>query len=274
MAGYYVPSNFSANYVAEKKNDDSTYTYDSAVNKVGIDAQRNLQQLNKQYNVTINNAYAQHLFANKGLQASALGSGYKDAYAQHLQESLAQNVEQAGLSAQDTKQLIFNNLGTDLTDIGKAQIQDINNMRRMASSLEQYHEYIKTLNSDKFTSYVDDQQFKVGNEWTFEDNYDKLFSTQKGVIGNYLDENSLPGLSLEDWLRQNSGTSATDTTWLDWVYTSGLSEYQDFIKKGVSRLGSEYVSTAPTPRPDLEQPLATNNPRYNTKYSKFSIGSK
>lgn len=237
MGGYYVPNSFSANYVSNKKNEDGTYTYDTAVNKAGIDAQRNLQALNKQYNVTINNAYAQNLMANRGLRASSLGTGYKAAYTQRLQQSLAQEVEQTTLSVKDAKQSIFATLGQDLSQIANIQQQEIGNMRRMASSLEQYYDYLKTLTSaDGQSTYMSDQGFKVGDEWTFEDNYDKLFGTQKGIIGNYLDEKAEAGLSWEDWLRKNSGNSANDINWLDWVYTGGADQYQNFIKNGVKSI--------------------------------------
>lgn len=234
MAGYYVPSSYSANYVANKKDNDGTYVYDSAINRAGIDAQRNLQQLNKQYNMTINNAYAQSLLANRGLQASSLGTGYKQAFAQNLQKSMEQEVAQVGLSVQDAKQSIFERLGQDLSGIASIQQGEVDNMRRMASSLEKYHDYLKTLTAP--SSYLEDQGFKVGDEFTFEDNYDKIFSTQKGIISAYLDEQALPGLSWEDWLRQNSGNTDKDTAWLDWVYTSGLNQYKDFIKNGTNSI--------------------------------------
>ena len=68
MAGYYVPNSFSSNYVSNKKNQDGTYVYDEAMNNAGINTQRTLQQLNKQYNVSIN-AARQGLLANRGLRA-------------------------------------------------------------------------------------------------------------------------------------------------------------------------------------------------------------
>lgn len=235
MAGYYVPSSFSANYVANKKNDDGTYKYDTAVNKVGIEAQRNLHQLNKQYNVTINQAYANHLLANRGLRASTLGSGYKEAYIGQLQDSLNQEVEQIGLSVQGTKQSIFETLGKDLSAIGNMQQQDIDNMRRMAGSLEQYNAYLGTLTaSDSPATFAERQGLKFGDEWTFEDNYDKIFAIDKGSISGYNDEYQSPGLTFEDWLRQNSGNTDKDVSWLDWVYTSGITQYKDFIKNGVN----------------------------------------
>jgi len=235
MAGYYIPSAFSANYVSNKKNADGTYQYDSEVNRAGIDAQRSMQQLNKQYNVTINNAYAQNLLANKGLAASTLGTGYKEAYTQRLQESLNQEVEQSTLSVENAKFSIFEALGKNLSAIAGIQEQEIGNMRRMAGSLEQYHDYLKGLNGLSGGTYVEDQGFKIGDEWTFEDNYDKLFGANKGTVSNYVDSYNSPGLSFEDWLRQNSGSGDDDINWLDWVYTSGMTQYKDFIKNGVKR---------------------------------------
>ena len=266
MAGYYVPSAFSANYVANKKNEDGTYTYDSAVNRAGIDTQRNLQQLNKQYNVTINNAYSQHLLANRGLQASALGTGYKEAFAQKLQASTNEQISQASLSAQDTKNSIFEALGKSLAQIGAAQQQDVNNMRRMASGLEQYQNYLATLTkADGGTNYVDDQQFKVGDQYSFEDNYDKLLGTQKGVTSHYIDRYNNAGLSWEDWFRQNSGTSDEDTAWLDWLYSSGVNQYKDFLGYNKPKSITYGIPPETTVAPSTNQPY-----KWNSKY-KFGI---
>jgi len=235
MGGYYIPSSFSANYIGSKKNEDGTYVYDTAVNKAGIDAQRSLSELGKQYNVTINQAYGNSLFANRGLRASMLGSGYKDAYVQNLQKSVLDELSQANLSVQSTKQSIFQQLGADLTNIGQAQQQEVNNMRRFAGSLEQYYGYLKTLMAGG-TYYVDDAGFKVGDEYTFEDNYDKIFGTQKGIISKYVDETNTAGLSWEDWVRKNSGNTDEDTAWLDWLYNGGSKQYQDFIKNGINTI--------------------------------------
>lgn len=262
MAGYYVPSSFSSNYVNNKKDEDGSYTADKAINSAGIDAQRNLNQLNKQYNNTINNAYAGNLLANRGLRASTLGSGFKQAYTDRLQQATNDDINKVNLSVADTKRSIFDSLGANINQVATIQQQEIDNMRRMASSLEQYHEYTKSLTDtsqpsagafkgDEYSqalqslgnatpalgvSYAESQGFKLGDEYTFEDNYDKLLGTQKGVIGKYTDVDGKAGLAWEDWFRQNSGNSAKDTAWLDWVYTTGATQYKDFIKNGVNKI--------------------------------------
>lgn len=275
MAGYYVPSSFSANYVSNKKSDSGDYIYDSATNRAGVDAQRNLQQLNKQYNVTINNAYAQHLLANQGLKASTLGTGYKEAYVQRLQESVNSEIDQATVSVQNAKQSIFATLNQNLQGISAIQQQEVNNMRRMASSLEKYNNYLNTLSAkDGNTRYVEDQKFKLGDEWTFEDNYDKLFGTQQFVLSNYLDENGSDGLAYTEWLRNNSGTSEDDTAWLDWLYTNGLTQYQDFIKNGVN---GGYEPIIQKPKSVSTPPAPTTTPTKQLSlwelYRKYSTGS-
>jgi hypothetical protein len=250
MAGYYVPSAFSANYVANKKNEDGTSMYGSAVNKAGIDAQRNMQQLNKQYNQTINNAYASNLMANRGLQASSLGTGFKEAFAQNQQATLDAQVNQASLSVQDTKQNIFAALGQQLNQIGQAQLADINNMRRTASGLEQYFEYLKTLSNDK-GSYLENNNIAG----SFEQNYDNIIGLGgKGVdaskVAGYNDGFGKEALSWEDWFRYNSGTSEKDTAWLDWLYNGGIDQYRDFVKGGVNTPASQLEQkTAPVALP-------------------------
>ncbi len=232
MGGYYIPSSYSANYVNNKKNDDGTYVYDTALSKVGIDTQKSLQQLTKQYNNTLSNAYAGYLTANKGLRSSYLNSGYKEAFKKSMLDSLNNDLSEYKLSVQSTKQSLFESLASNVDYVDQIRQSEIANMRRMAGSLEEYYSYVQTLrNSGNY--YTTDQGFKTGDEWTFEDNYDLLFGTQKGIISNYLDDNANTGLSWEDWLRQNSGTSDEDTAWLDWVYGGGSDQFKDFIKNGV-----------------------------------------
>jgi hypothetical protein len=263
MAGYYIPSSFSANYVSNKKNEYGTYAYDSAVNKVGIDAQRSLQQLNKQYNVAINQSHGGSLLANRGLRASALGTGYKQAFAENIQASLNDEVSQISLSVADTKQNIFAALGNQLNQIGQLQQQDVNNMRRMAGSLEQYHGYLQTLQSSTSTTkYSEDYKFNTNG--TFEDNYDKIFETQKGIMQNYMDENSNTALSWEDWLRQNSGSSNADTAWLDWVYGGGATQYKDFV----GYTGPKPKAVVPI-SPDPITPPKPKNKEYGTLYGRL-----
>ncbi len=251
MAGYYVPSSFSANYVGNKKNEDGTNVYDSARNSVGIDAQRNLQQLNKQYNVTINQAHAGNLLANRGLRASTLGTGYKQAYAEQLQASVNNEINQAGLSVADAKQNIFNNLAGNLNQINMAQQQEMTNMGHMASTLEQYYGYVQGLTDEGMNKYTDTNKFDMSAGSTFEDNYTNLFSMNKGTVANYFDENNNPALAYEDWLRQNE----KDTNWLDWAYGGGMTQYQDFIKNGVHSIYPEF-KYAPPVKAEAEEAAA------------------
>jgi hypothetical protein len=235
--GYYVSSKFSENYVKNTKNEDGTYVYDTEVNKIGINTQRDLQQLNKQYNNTINNAYASNLLANRGIRSSNLGTGYKDAYIENLQNEVNQEVEATKFSVEDAKLNIFQSLNNNLGALAGMQQDEVNNMRRTAGSLEQYYKYLGTINSYETGYYANENNgFKVGDEFTFEDNYDKIFGTDKSKLDGYYDEAGNPALALEDWLRQNSGDSDEDTAWLDWFYSKGMDQYKDFIKKGVNTI--------------------------------------
>jgi len=270
MAGYYIPSSFAGNYVSNKKNEDGTYAYDSAVNKVGIDAQRSLQQLNKQYNVTINQAHGGSLLANRGLRASALGTGYKQAFAERLQASVNDEVAQVGLSVANTKQNIFDSLANNLGQIGAMQQQEMSNIGRMAGSLEQYHEYVKTLrNVETNQAYTEVNKFKVGDGYSFEDNYDQLFGINNGGLAGYTDDNAEAGLNYTEWLRRNSGNSAADTGWLDWAYGGGMDEYKNFIKNGVHSIYPEFKYAPPV----KEEVTATvkNEPWYR-KYIAYGVG--
>ena len=258
MAGYYVPSSFASNYVSNKKNEDGTYIQDSAINQAGMDTQRSLQQLNKQYNVSINAAQAGGLLANRGLRSSALGSGYKQAYTERLQASVNDEIAQVSLSVAGTKQSIFNTLAGDLNQIGAMQLQEINNMRRMAGSLEQYHEYVKTLTDKGMNKYTDMNKFNMGATDTFEDNYANLFGINKGTVAGYTDENANPALAYEDWLRQNSGSGDKDTAWLDWAYGGGMTQYRDWTKQGVNSIYPKTPTpTAQTPTPTAQTPTPT-----------------
>lgn len=229
--GYYVSSKFSENYIKNTKNEDGTYVYDTEVNKMGINTQRDLHQLNKQYNNTINNAYASNLLANRGIRSSNLGTGYKDAYIESLQNEVNQEVEATKFSVKDAKMNIFASLNNNLGALAGMQQDEVNNMRRTASSLEQYYDYLGTVNSVDGTGFYRGEHngFKVGEADTFEDNYNQILGIDKGMLTGYIDENSNQALAFEDWVRQNNGDSDGDTAWLDWLYSKGLNQYKDFI---------------------------------------------
>jgi hypothetical protein len=234
--GYYVSSKFSENYVGNTKNEDGTYKYDSAANNIGIDTQRDLQQLNKQYNNTINQAYASNLLANRGLRSSNLGTGYKEHYIEQLQASTEAEIAQTQFSVQDTKMNIFESFSNNMESLAGMKQDEINNMRKTAGSLEQYYDYLGTLNGAEGSYKTEANGFKVGDEFTFEDNYDSIFGTDKGRLSGYTDNEGNSALAYEDWIRQNTGDSDDDTAWLDWLYSNGMNQYKDFIKKGVNTI--------------------------------------
>lgn len=261
--GYYIPSSVSANYVNNKKNEDGTYVADTNTNKVGINAQRSVQQLNKQYNNTINQAYANNLLANNGLRISSLGSGYKEAYIQKLQASVNEEVNQASMSVADVKQNIFDSLSESLGTLSGLQQQEVNNMRRTAGSIEEYYDYLGTLTNETGSFRSDAHGFKTGDAYTFEDNYDRIFGLDKGQLAGYTDYDNNQALAFEDWVRQTSGTSDGDTAWMDWLYSSGMNQYKDFIKNGVNSVYSGVVTNT-TKTDTALVPDKPNTPTNNT----------
>ena len=70
-----------------------------AASEIGLNKQAAIQTLNKQYSTTINNAYTNYLAANRGVQGSNMGQGYKEAYIQKSQENLVANVAESNLNA-------------------------------------------------------------------------------------------------------------------------------------------------------------------------------
>ena len=145
MNGFYVPGSASGSYVANKRDEEGTLLYEGAANEIGIQKQAAIQQLEKNYAATVENAYASYLAANRGVQGSQMGQGYKELYKQIQQQQLQQNI--ASTTSEFNKQVM--NVEAQ-EESAKQQLQErfqqeVSYFDRLRQSLGNYFEYVKTL---------------------------------------------------------------------------------------------------------------------------------
>ena len=111
IGGYYVPSGIASSYVANKRNAEGSYAKEADLGTVNRQEQAALQNLQQNYDQTINNAYASYLANQQAIGNSALGQGFKEEYLQQQQQQLAQNVAQANLNTANARAQIQTQAG-------------------------------------------------------------------------------------------------------------------------------------------------------------------
>jgi hypothetical protein len=238
ITGYYVPNRVSNEYVANKRNDQGVYEYDTYLQDVGIETNAAIQSLNKDYSATINNAYSQYLNAKNTIASSNMGQGYKEAYLQNQQEALRANSAQASLTAAETKRQILQQAYEQQNAIGSAFQNEVNNMEQVGTMLSGYMEYLKGV-TNKNGSYYDAILSGKGlSDYTgdiyAEDLYDELYNAQPGLKDNmYTDEDGKVALGWTDWLNTQIKTDKQQK-WYDWYMgQGGYEQFQDAYKKGI-----------------------------------------
>ena len=80
MGFYSTRSPETGAYVAGKRTEEGTPVYEAASGVLGMQKQAAIQNLEKNYATTIENAYASYLANQRGIETSAMGQGYKQAY--------------------------------------------------------------------------------------------------------------------------------------------------------------------------------------------------
>lgn len=227
--GFFVPKSTSGEYVASQKTGSGAYRWDQAASEVGLGQQAALATLNKQYSTTINNAYTNYLTASRGIRGSTMGEGYKEAYKQHLNESLAAETAEINLSAGQARM--------ELAQQGMGQLQsldamfqaELGNMNRVSSMAEQYLKYLGSLNTLEGKSYLTEEQL----EMSLDNMYDAIFSAQPR---GYYDERGEGAMPYLEWLRANLKDTEADRAWSDWAFNQGgLSQFQRATKRGIKK---------------------------------------
>lgn len=233
MNGFYVPGSVSSSYVANKRDEDGTLLYEGAANEIGIQKQAAIQQLEKNYAATVENAYASYLAANRGVQGSQMGQGYKELYKQIQQQQLQQNI--ASTASEFNKQVV--NIEAQ-EESAKQQIQErfqqeVSYFDRLQQSLGNYFEYVKSLTDTDGNGYFDPYELNQ----SVDSMYDILGTAQpigqydaEGNYTGYSDQDGKAGMTYSEWIANQMGTSEEDQAWYQWMISGGFNEFMNAPK--------------------------------------------
>lgn len=233
MNGFYVPGSVSSSYVANKRDEEGTLLYEGAANEIGIQKQAAIQQLEKNYAATVENAYASYLAANRGVQGSQMGQGYKELYKQIQQQQLQQNL--ASTTSEFNKQAM--NVEAQ-EESAKQQLQErfqqeVSYFDRLQQSLGNYFEYVKTLTDADGNGYFDPYELNQ----SVDSMYDILGTAQPigqyDAEGNYIgysDQDGKAGMTYSEWIANQMGTSDEDQAWYQWMISGGFNEFMNAPK--------------------------------------------
>ena len=153
--GFYVPNKIANSYVENKRNRTGEFVYESDLQDIGVETQAAIQSLNKSYSSVINDAYINYLNSKQKIMNSNLGQGYKEAYVQQQEQALQHDMEQATLSAAETKQALLKQQYEQNLGVKQAFETDVNYTDRVDVELGKYLEYLKTVTTKAGQSYYD-----------------------------------------------------------------------------------------------------------------------
>lgn len=225
MNGFYVPGSVSSSYVANKRNEEGSLLYDTMSNEIGLEKQAAFQQLEKDYSSTIENAYAAYLAANRSVDASRMGQGYKELYKQLQNEQLRANIAATNLELGEQRQLLNRQEAEAQSQIQAQFKQEVAYFDRLQQTFTDYLEYVKGLtHSSSGTSYLSTQEMSQ----SIDTMYDVLYSVQPQA---YLDTEGNVGMTFQEYLRSQLKDIDADTQWSNWVFTTGLNEFMAAPKK-------------------------------------------
>ena len=230
MKGFYMPGSRSGSYVASKRTPEGSFQYDTAASELGKQKQLALQNLGETYASTIENAYASYLANQRGIQASAMGQGYKEAYTEEQQKQLAQNIAQANLTAASGRSELETQEQESRSLLEEQYKTGVANLDRVANSFDNYLTYIKSLTgtTDSNLKYLSDED----STKSVDELYEKLYGAQPQSL---IDEEGMAGLPYVEWMQKQLGKSEADATWSQWLLHEG--GLQDFLTSVQARKG-------------------------------------
>ena len=229
MGFYSTRSPETGAYVAGKRTEEGTPVYEAASGALGMQKQAAIQNLEKNYATTIENAYASYLANQRGIETSAMGQGYKQAYLEAQDKALQQNIAQAGLSFAENKAAINQNIAEAQSSLQKQYETEVGYIDRVRDTMNNYLTYVKSLrgkvkSTDKTTSDEIRALTTEEEAMTASDLYERLYNLSPK---NLYDPEMGQGLSYYEWIGNQLKDTESDTAWRDWLFYSG--GYQDFI---------------------------------------------
>lgn len=235
MGFYSTRSPETGAYVAGKRTEEGTPVYEAASGVLNAQKQAAIQNLQKNYATTIENAYASYLANQRGIETSAMGQGYKQAYLEAQDKALQQNIAQAGLENLQARQEIGSQYDEAQSQLQQSYQTEVGYLDRVANTMSGYLDYVRTLrgmNNNVMDENVkalteDEEQAIMNGTLTYEDLYDKLYAMQPKNLYSFDSEVPTQGMSYYEWINTQIKDNEKDTAWRDWLFYSG--GYQDFI---------------------------------------------
>lgn len=228
MNGFYVPGSVSSSYVANKRNEEGSLVYEDLQSKVGLQKQAALQQLDKAYSQTIENAYSAYLSSNKAVAGSSMGQGYKDLYKQIQEQQLMSNVLTTTQEVANQRASLEQQEAQAQAQIQEAFQTEVGYFDRLQQSFAEYFDYAKTLTDTDGNGYFDEYELNQ----SVDSMYDILSRAQpvgsyddKGNYVGYTDTEGRTGMTYSEWIASQMGTSEEDKAWYQWFLGGGLNEF-------------------------------------------------
>ena len=217
MSGFYVPGTVSQSYVSNKRDDSGLPIYENQLNQIGLQKQAAMQQLNKDYSQTIDNAYSAYLNANRGINASNMGQGYKEAYKNLQQQQLMSNVANASINLEEQRAKLNSQEASAAEQIQQAYQTEVGYFDKLQQSLSDYYDYAKTL------GYFDEEELNQD----VNSMYDILFDLQPQ---GYTDDQGAAGKSFMQWIGGQLKDDDYNRAWYQWLLNTGYNEFKNAPK--------------------------------------------
>lgn len=221
---YLIPGSMSSRYVSDTKN------YEKMSSELGVQRQAALQDLQKNYEQTIDNAYASYLSNQRILGNTNMLEGYKQQYQQAQEQQFAQNVAEANKNVSTARQELLQNTSAAQQQIQQAYNTEVANLDRVARSYQQYYDYVKGLTpgtelaaKEPNAAILTDEQLKL----PVDDMYETLSSLQPR---DYVDAKGNTALAYSEWLNQQMTESEEDQAFWQWYNAGGASDFLREVK--------------------------------------------
>lgn len=226
ISGFYMPASQSYGYTREQRDEQGSNLYDKAIINTGIEKQKALQNLQQNYDATINNAYASYLANQRSINESAMGEGYKNLYMQAQQQALQQQLSQVGQSVAETRQQLESSVSEQQDAINQQFTQNTANMDRIAASMNDYLSYVNSL-QDKDHNYI------------YKNTTQGLSAEQLyGTLTNLTPTDAEGGMKYTEWVRNNYLQDNTaDNDWFNWLMSGGWNNWQNAVKQSKALKG-------------------------------------
>lgn len=228
MSGFYVPGTVSQSYVSNKRDEAGVPIYEGQLNQIGLQKQAAMQQLNKDYSQTIDNAYSAYLNANRGVNASNMGQGYKEAYKELQQQQLMSNVANASINLEEQRAKLNAQEVNAAQQIQQAYQTEVGYFDKLQQSLGDYYDYAKKLSyydekEKKNLTYFDEEELNQD----INSMYDILFDLQPQA---YKDDQGIAGKSFMQWVGSQLKDDDYNRAWYQWLLSTGYNEFKQAPK--------------------------------------------